>query len=681
MILRSLGRSVCAAVVLVCAIAALGQVPSSQHVVLVIDENNSYSSVVANMPWLVSQGGANGYATNYQSDNGGSLLDYLWLASGSCESSANCTLPPGTNNFNCSGNDCFYPGTATTDAITDDNIFREMNNAGISWKVYAQSYAAAGGTPTTPDNHNGTAYYRRHNGATWYSDILNNVNGSAAKIVDLSQLSADLQSGTLPRFMIIVPDGNHDAHDCPVGMTSCTEAQQLAAADQFLNDTLGPILGTPAFQTGGDGLAIVTFDECAGGTNAGCGAAVYTALIGPRVKQHTVSSIPYKHENTLRTMLDSLGIRTYPGASATAADMSDFFITAGTKPEVVVSGLAAASSSPTAFVASAYPTSGNWIVGWWVYVDSVAVYHAGAAGSINPSLNLSAGSHTVVVRAWDSSGAFGDQSFPVTVAASKPIVTISAPANNAIVGSPFQLQATASASTGRTIVGWRVYLDSNPVYSAGAANTISSALGIATGTHSVVVRAWDSSGAYGDETITLTVSAKPAVTVWAPAAGANVSSPFTVQASAVSGAGRKIGGWWIYLDGVGVYSAGALDSITANIPASPGVHNVVVRAWDDTATYGDETFSVYVKPVAVNITSPTSGSSVISPVTITAIAQAAEAISGWRVYVDSVYSYGQGSGNSINAILAMAPGTHTIVVRAWDATGAYGDQTIKVAVP
>ena len=174
-------------------------------------------------------------------------------ASGSCESSVNCALPPGTHDFNCNGSNCFYPGTSNSDPITDDNIFRELNNAGISWKVYAQSYAKAGGSVTTPDNSNGTSYYRRHNGATWYSDILSNVQGSAGKIVDLSQLTTDLENGSLPRFMIIVPDGNHDAHDCPVGMYSCSEAQKLAAADSFMSGTLDPIVSTSDFQPGGDG--------------------------------------------------------------------------------------------------------------------------------------------------------------------------------------------------------------------------------------------------------------------------------------------------------------------------------------------------------------------------------------------------------------------------------------------
>jgi hypothetical protein len=114
--------------------------------------------------------------------------------------------------------------------------------------------STAGGSVATPDNSNGTSYYRRHNGATWYSDVLSNVQGSAGKIVDLSQLTTDLENGSLPRFMIIVPDGNHDAHDCPVGMSSCSEGQKLAAADEFLSGTLDPILSTSDFQPGGDGL-------------------------------------------------------------------------------------------------------------------------------------------------------------------------------------------------------------------------------------------------------------------------------------------------------------------------------------------------------------------------------------------------------------------------------------------
>src|SRR5258708_39364034 len=118
-----LGRSVSAvAVFLVIAAAGSAQVPSSQHVILVIDENSSYSDVMANMPWLVAQGAANGYATNYTSDNGGSLLDYLWLASRSCHSPAHCKLPPPTPYFKCNRNDLYFPGKQNHRPTTESTI-------------------------------------------------------------------------------------------------------------------------------------------------------------------------------------------------------------------------------------------------------------------------------------------------------------------------------------------------------------------------------------------------------------------------------------------------------------------------------------------------------------------------------------------------------------------------------
>jgi phosphatidylinositol-3-phosphatase len=665
------------------SLAGFAQVPVSQHVVLVIDENHSFDEVMVNMPWLVAKGDANGYAANFKSDNGGSLLDYLWLASGSCHSKANCTLPPGTHDFNCNGNDCYYQGTSKTDPITDDSIFRELNNAGISWRVYAQSYAAAGGTLTTPDNANNTSYYRRHNGATWYADVLNDVDGSASNVVDLSQLAVDEANGTLPRFMIIAPDGNHDAHDCPVGMQTCTASQKLGAADEFLRTTLTPILNTPDFQPGGDGLIVVTFDECGGGTDNGCGAAIYTAVIGPKVMPHTVSNILYKHENTLRTMLDALQITTYPGAAATAADMSGFFTTEGSKPEVTVSSPAdgASVSSPVKIQASAVPTAGHTISGWYVYVDNVPVYHAGAVKTIDPNLNMSTGSHAVIVRAWDTSGAFGDQTLSLTVAKLVPFVNVSTPSNDANIGAPVNIEASASPTAGHSISAWKIYVDGVRVYNAGAVSTIDTNVAMGLGVHVLLVRAWDTSGAYGGQTLDLTISKKPAVTVSTPPPVSNVVSPTNIQASATPTSGHVITGWVVYLDETPIYRAGAVDGINANITASVGRHTVLVRAWDSSGAYGDQALTLQVQRVAVNIGTPLNGASVNSPVNIQATASSANTIAGWRVYIDSIDSYGQNNGNSLDINLAMGFGAHIVLVRAWDSTGAFGDQTINVTVP
>ena len=75
----------------------LGQQPtqtatSAPHVFLIIEENRSYSSVYpTGMPWLSQLGDKFGVATNYYSDESGSLLDYLWLSSGSGETAYGCT--------------------------------------------------------------------------------------------------------------------------------------------------------------------------------------------------------------------------------------------------------------------------------------------------------------------------------------------------------------------------------------------------------------------------------------------------------------------------------------------------------------------------------------------------------------------------------------------------------------
>ncbi|HTC48962.1 MAG TPA: alkaline phosphatase family protein [Candidatus Aquilonibacter sp.] len=313
-----------------CVLLQAQTVPLAQHIVLIIDENTSFGTAFPNgMPWLSSQAKKYGYANNYNSDHSGSLLDYLYLASGSCESNyqcggaPQCSLPSGSHNFYCNGNDCFVAAncedTVTKDPITDSNIFQLMDNQPLSWKVYAQNYLNAGGTVNVPDFTSAneppdTHYYARHNAAVWYSEVLSNTLGSQGNIVDFEQFGIDVANGTLPRFAIIVPDGCWDNHD------DCFD-NSLVQADDFLSSNLTPMLNLPDFQTGGSGLVIATFDN---GADDEAGK-ILTAVIGPNVKAGHVSSTAYKHENALRTILEALGIPSYPGWSSTAAAMSDFF--------------------------------------------------------------------------------------------------------------------------------------------------------------------------------------------------------------------------------------------------------------------------------------------------------------------------------------------------------------------
>src|SRR5262249_57162451 len=70
--------------------APTSAVPHSSHVVLVIEENHTFAQVLGSMPWLTSMGSKYAFAVDYKANEPGSLLDYLWLSSGSGEHAFGC---------------------------------------------------------------------------------------------------------------------------------------------------------------------------------------------------------------------------------------------------------------------------------------------------------------------------------------------------------------------------------------------------------------------------------------------------------------------------------------------------------------------------------------------------------------------------------------------------------------
>ncbi len=84
--------------------------------------------------------------------------------------------------------------------------------------------------------------------------------------------------------------------------------------------------------------------------------------------------------------------------------------------------------------------------------------------------------------------------------------------------------------------------------------------------------------------------------------------------------------------------------------------------------------------VSVTLSSPTANYKGNSPVNVTANASSSRAISGWVVYVDGQIAYRAGYVSSINTNVNMGQGTHQVVARAWDTSGAWGDQTVGVTI-
>ena len=260
--------------------------PTFSHVVVVVEENHSYSDVIGSsaMPYLNSLASQYGLATQYFANGHPSMPNYLMLTTGQME----------TFDDNFSG------------TISDDNVVRELVNAGKSWKAYEESIPSAGylGGDVAP-------YVRRHNPFSYLSDVQNDPS-QGTNIVPFSQFASDLSSNTLPQFSFISPDVNDDAHN-----------GTLAAADSWLQSNLAPLLASSTFQN--SGLLIITFDESEVTDLDHGGGHVATVVISSKSKMKYQSQTEYQHQSTLRLVLAASGVDKFPGLAGTASDMTEFF--------------------------------------------------------------------------------------------------------------------------------------------------------------------------------------------------------------------------------------------------------------------------------------------------------------------------------------------------------------------
>src|SRR5438270_8541583 len=245
------------ALLLLCfATLAIAQVPSSNHVYLIIEENHSNSSVIGNgaMPYLNSLAQRYGYASQYYANAHSSITNYFAITAGQVVETADWT----------------------TSTYSQDNVARHLNQAGKSWKVYAESIPSVGwlGGDSYP-------YGQNHNPFAYYTDVANS-GTQAAKLVPFSQFPTDLSSGSLPNYSYIVPNNTHNGHDCLDGPGgSCSDWDKLNAADNWLPNHIDPLIQSPVFQQ--DGILVITFDESDGSDNAFGGGHVTTVVVGPKV--------------------------------------------------------------------------------------------------------------------------------------------------------------------------------------------------------------------------------------------------------------------------------------------------------------------------------------------------------------------------------------------------------------
>jgi hypothetical protein len=287
-------------------------VPRFGHVFVIIGENTDYQHLTAtNAPYLMTQiRPSSAWFENYYAATHWSQANYVALTSGQ--------FTP------CEQKDLGY---ACRDDV--DNVFHQLDGAGMSWKVWLDSASGkcdtgSGGTCASNEACPLTGFYTTGNPPIDFTDISDDeclANDVPAGTPDdgMATLDADLLTGNVGDFNLVIPNGCND------GEAQCKPLNnRYLQFDAFLSQEVPLIEKSPAF--GSNGVILITYDEdqrmggLAAKNGLGSGGHIATALISPLVQPGEYADTTYSY-SALRTMQDGLGLRPYLGAAARVAPL------------------------------------------------------------------------------------------------------------------------------------------------------------------------------------------------------------------------------------------------------------------------------------------------------------------------------------------------------------------------
>lgn len=241
----------CTALFLLSFAARAGQAPRPDHVLVVIEENRSYSQIMdsRNRDAYIHQLAKRGMLfTQSYGVTHPSQPNYLALFSGSTQGV--------TSNF------CPLE-------LNGANLASALFDQGLSFASYAESLPAGGACASGP-------YQRKHNPVANWPRL-------ASANLPFDDFPKDFSR--LPTVSFVIPDQRNDMHD-----------GSFAAADEWLKTHIAPYVDW-AFRH--NSLLILSWDE----DNGSEGNRVVTILVGPMVKAGT-SDQRIDHYSVLRTLLD-----------------------------------------------------------------------------------------------------------------------------------------------------------------------------------------------------------------------------------------------------------------------------------------------------------------------------------------------------------------------------------------
>jgi hypothetical protein len=292
-------------------------VPAFGHVFLIIGENTTYSHLTtSNAPYLLGTiRPDSAWLTNYYAATHWSQANYVALVTGQF---TQCQQKDG--GISCHQN--------------VDNLYHQLDQAGLSWKVWLEAGAAkcdggSGGSCSSNTPCPLSGFYTTGNppilfdniegpGGVWSAttpspECVSNDVPAGTPDAGMATFNADLASGNVARFNMVIPNG------CDDGEANCPPAKnRYTQFDDFLASEVPQIEASPAFGT--DGVIIIVYDEDerAGGlaskNGLGSGGHVVCAIISPLAVAGSYGQRFY-HYSVLRTLEDGFRLSGYLGSA------------------------------------------------------------------------------------------------------------------------------------------------------------------------------------------------------------------------------------------------------------------------------------------------------------------------------------------------------------------------------
>ncbi len=243
---------------------------------------------------------------------------------------------------------------------------------------------------------------------------------------------------------------------------------------------------------------------------------------------------------------------------------------------------------------------------------------------------IGVGTYTVFARAYDNAGAMTQTGSISMRVNGQPSVTLTSPANGAVVTLPAAVTLSATASDAEGVNRVDFYAN-GALVSTRTTAPYSASWSPSAGTYSVVARVVDSDGVAVDSSAaTIVANSPPSVSITAPANGSVVQGPLgsTVLVASASDADGSVANVQFWLNGV---------TLIGQVNAPPyqyawnglgvGTWSVTARATDNrgaTTTSAPISIRVNAQP-AVSLTGPSTGTLLTAPASVTLTATASDA--------------------------------------------------------